>query len=332
MSAAALLDTKCNWERELGEPPRPHDLADIEALRRHRLTQQAPSTPAASHRLHRGPTMHSTTAPSSTDAHRRTSWRPTRAGLSRTARHHPRQRGRGRRAGHARRGLLRPDDGRRAVPHPRPAGARRRRRHAAPVVRRQPRHGARRCLRGLDPRPGRGPERLARRGRRRTLRPGLLHGHRRPSPPAAPVGPRPSSSTASTSSAAPGGPPSRAAPTPTSSAAWSSPPARADHRRRAWCCNRPRRPRSSRRGTRSGCAPPPATTSISATASRSRPGGPSDGPTWPSPDRGLSPTRPRPSRWCRWRPRRCSWEPPARRSRSPSTPPSTSSAPSRRPD
>ena len=57
-SVAALLDTKCSWEREVGDPPRSHDLADIEALRaiaapstrapRHRLTPPA----APSHRLH----------------------------------------------------------------------------------------------------------------------------------------------------------------------------------------------------------------------------------------------------------------------------------------
>jgi hypothetical protein len=57
-SAAALFDTKCNWEREVGEPPRPHDLADIEALRaiagpcaRPPRHQPAPHT-APSHRLH----------------------------------------------------------------------------------------------------------------------------------------------------------------------------------------------------------------------------------------------------------------------------------------
>ena len=53
-SAAALLDTKCSWEREVGDPLRPHDLADIEALRatagpsrrppRHRPT--TPPTPS----------------------------------------------------------------------------------------------------------------------------------------------------------------------------------------------------------------------------------------------------------------------------------------------
>ena len=33
VSAAALLDMKEGWEENLGEKPRPHDLADIEALR-----------------------------------------------------------------------------------------------------------------------------------------------------------------------------------------------------------------------------------------------------------------------------------------------------------
>ncbi len=33
MSVAGLLDTKQNWQREVGEPPRPHDLADADALR-----------------------------------------------------------------------------------------------------------------------------------------------------------------------------------------------------------------------------------------------------------------------------------------------------------
>ncbi len=33
MSVAGLLDTKQNWQREVGEVPRPHDLADVELLR-----------------------------------------------------------------------------------------------------------------------------------------------------------------------------------------------------------------------------------------------------------------------------------------------------------
>lgn len=33
VSVAALIDTKANWESQIGEPPRPHDLADLEALR-----------------------------------------------------------------------------------------------------------------------------------------------------------------------------------------------------------------------------------------------------------------------------------------------------------
>jgi hypothetical protein len=32
-SAAALLDSKCSWAREVGDPLRPRDLVDIEALR-----------------------------------------------------------------------------------------------------------------------------------------------------------------------------------------------------------------------------------------------------------------------------------------------------------
>lgn len=33
MSVAALLDTKQRWHSQVGEPRRPHDIADIEALR-----------------------------------------------------------------------------------------------------------------------------------------------------------------------------------------------------------------------------------------------------------------------------------------------------------
>lgn len=32
MSIAALIDSKQRWQHEIGEPPRPHDLADIAAL------------------------------------------------------------------------------------------------------------------------------------------------------------------------------------------------------------------------------------------------------------------------------------------------------------
>ena len=59
----------------------------------------------------------------------RTVWRPgATCAIFRTARLDPRQRSRGRPAGQPRSGLLRSDDGRRAVSHPRSAGARRRRR------------------------------------------------------------------------------------------------------------------------------------------------------------------------------------------------------------
>ena len=57
-SVATLLDTKCNWEREVGDPPRPHDLADIEALRAiagscTRPPRHQPTPPSApSHRPH----------------------------------------------------------------------------------------------------------------------------------------------------------------------------------------------------------------------------------------------------------------------------------------
>lgn len=35
VSAEALLDTKLGWRRHVGEDPRPHDLADIQALEHH---------------------------------------------------------------------------------------------------------------------------------------------------------------------------------------------------------------------------------------------------------------------------------------------------------
>ena len=36
MSIEGLLDTKENWQHHIGEPPRPHDIADIDALRQSR--------------------------------------------------------------------------------------------------------------------------------------------------------------------------------------------------------------------------------------------------------------------------------------------------------
>lgn len=41
MSIEGLLDTKENWQHHIGEPPRPHDIADIDALRESR-----PDSPA----------------------------------------------------------------------------------------------------------------------------------------------------------------------------------------------------------------------------------------------------------------------------------------------
>ena len=58
MSAAALLDTKRGWQREMGDPLRPHDLADIDELRaiagrRRRPPPHRPATPPApSHHRH----------------------------------------------------------------------------------------------------------------------------------------------------------------------------------------------------------------------------------------------------------------------------------------
>ena len=158
----------------LVEPLSRGQFTDDVTCRRQQTTSTC-QTPTVPTYPPQGPTMNLTTAPSSNEA--RPHGRGARAQLGaifRTARLHPRQRSRGRRAGQPRSGLLRSDDGRRAVPHPRPAGARRRRRHPAPVVRRQPRHGSRRRLRWLDFRPGCGPERVARRRRRRAVRPGLL--------------------------------------------------------------------------------------------------------------------------------------------------------------
>jgi hypothetical protein len=56
-SAASLLETKRRWEHEVGDPPRPHDLADIDALRSlattgRRPPRHQPTTPATVHHRH----------------------------------------------------------------------------------------------------------------------------------------------------------------------------------------------------------------------------------------------------------------------------------------